>query len=148
MKVLLFMGAGASVEIGIPAMRAMARELHSHLANQKLSPTVLERFQAMLSDAGYDIEHLIEAVDGIVDGNAQQKKLGFSVNEELDNVACVMRQEAEWYVQHVCERLREEDARVLWSAALRRTAGHEICFATTNYDRSLEIGGRFNDVIY
>ena len=146
MKVLLFMGAGASVEIGIPAMRAMARELHSHLENQMLSPTVLERFQAMLSDAGYDIEHLIEAVDGIVDGNAQQKKLGFSVNEELGNVACVMRQEAEWYVQHVCERLREEDARVLWSAALRRTAGHKICFATTNYDRSLEIGGRFNDV--
>ena len=146
MKVLLFMGAGASVELGIPAMRAMARDLHSHLANQRLSPTVLERFEAMLSEADYDIEHLIEAVDGIVGGTEQQKKLGFPVNEELGDVACVMRQEAEWYVQHVCERLREVDARVLWSAALRRTAGHEICFATTNYDRSLEIGGRFSDV--
>ena len=146
MKVLLFMGAGASVELGIPAMRAMAQELHDHLANQRLSPTVLERFAALLSDADYDIEHLIVAVDGIVDGNEQQKKLGFPVNEELGKVARVMRQETEWYVQHVCERLREVDARVLWNAALRRTAGHEICFATTNYDRSLEIGGRFHDV--
>ena len=107
MKVLLFMGAGASVELGIPAMRAMAQELHDHLANQRLSPTVLERFAALLSDADYDIEHLIVAVDGIVDGNEQQKKLGFPVNEELGKVAHVMRQETEWYVQHVCERLRE-----------------------------------------
>ena len=146
MKVLLFMGAGASVELGIPAMRAMAQELHSHLKNQRLSPTVLDRFASLLSNADYDIEHLIEVVDGIVEGNEQQKKLGFPVNEELGNVARVMRQETEWYVQHVCERLREVDAGVLWSSALRRTAGHEICFATTNYDRSLEIGGRFHDV--
>lgn len=146
MKVLLFLGAGASVELGIPAMRAMAHELHIHLANQRLSPTVLERFNAMLSDAEYDIEHLIEVIDGVVRGNEHQKKLGFPVNEELANAASVMRQEAEWYVQHVCERLREVEASVLWSAALQRAAEHEICFATTNYDRSLEIGSRFNDV--
>ena len=147
MNVLLFMGAGASVELGIPAMRSMAQELHSHLENQRLSPTVLKRFAALLSDVDYDIEDLIEAVDRIVEGNEQQKKLGFPVNEELGNVASVMRQETEWYVQHVCERLREVDARVLWSAALRSTTEHRICFATTNYDRSLEIGGRFHDVV-
>ena len=146
MKVLLFMGAGASVELGVPAMRAMAQELHSHLENQRLSPTVLERFAALLSDADYDIEHLIESVDGIVKGNEEQEKLGFAINHELANVARVMRQETEWYVQHVCERLRDVDACALWGAALRRTAGHQICLATTNYDRALEIAGRFHNV--
>ena len=69
------------------------------------------------------------------------------VKDELDEVARVMSREAEWYIQHVCERLREVDAHVLWSAALRRTAGHQICLATTNYDRSVEIGCRFSDVV-
>ena len=146
MKVLLFLGAGASVELGIPAMRPMAQELHSHLVNQKLSPTVLARFEALLADADYDIEHLIETIDGIVDGAEQRTKLGLCVEDELDEIAPIMSRETEWYIQHVCERLREVDARVLWSAALRKAAGHEICFATTNYDRSIEMGCRFNDV--
>ena len=127
-------------------MRAMAHELHGHMVNQRLSETVLERFEEMLSDANYDIEHLIEIIDGIVDGARQRTKLQMSVEDELDRVAPVMRQEAEWYVQHACERLREVEARVLWRAALARSEGHTICFATTNYDRSLEIGCRFNDV--
>ena len=147
MKVLLFLGAGASVELGIPAMRAMAQELHSHLASQRLSQTVLARFEALLSDADYDIEHLIETIDGIVDGATQRTKLGLCVADDLDAVAPIMSREAEWYIQHVCEQLREGDARVLWSAALRKTAGHELCLATTNYDRSIEIGCRFNDVV-
>ncbi|MCY3845449.1 MAG: SIR2 family protein [Acidobacteria bacterium] len=146
MKLLLFLGAGASVELGIPAMRAMAHELHGHMVNQRLSSTVLERFEKMLSDADYDIEHLIEIIDGIVDGAKQRTKLQLSVEDELDKVAPVMRQEAEWYVQHACERLREVEARVLWRAALARTGEHTIWFATTNYDRSLEIGSRFNDI--
>lgn len=76
MNLLLFMGAGASVELGVPAMRAMARELHDHLANLRLAPAVLERFDVMLSENDYDIEQLIEAVDGIVGGTEQQRKLG------------------------------------------------------------------------
>ena len=148
MKLLLFLGAGASVELGIPAMRAMAQELYSHLANQKLSQTVLDRFEELMSHAHYDIEHLIETIDGIVEGAKQRTKLGLCVADELDEVAPLMSREAEWYIQHVCERLREVDARVLWSAALRKTAGHEVCLATTNYDRSIEIGCRFNDVAF
>jgi len=145
MNLLLFMGAGASVELGVPAMRAMARELHDHLANLGLARAVLDRFDTMLSESDYDIERLIEAVDGIVHGTEQQKLLGFAVDEELSDTVRVMRQEAEWYIQHVCERLREIEARVLWGPAFRRSAGHKICFATTNYDRSVEIGARFND---
>ncbi len=138
------MGAGASVELGVPAMRAMAVELHGHLANLKLSSAVLNRFDSMLSDSDYDIERFIEAVDGIVEGTEQQKLLGFPFDEELSTTVRVMRQEAEWYIQHVCERLREIEARVLWGPVFRRCAGHKICFATTNYDRSVEIGARFN----
>ena len=146
MNIFLFLGAGASVELGIPAMRPLAQELHSHLVNQKLSPTVLARFDALLADVDYDIEHLIETIDGIVAGAKQRRKLGPYVEDELDEVAPRISRETEWYIQHVCERLREVDARVLWSAALRKAAGHEICLATTNYDRSIEIGCRFNDV--
>ena len=144
---MLFLGAGASVELGIPVMRTMAQEFHSHLVNQQLSQTVLARFEALLSAADYDMEQLIETIDGIVDGANQRAKLGLGVKDELDEVARVMSREAEWYIQHVCERLREVDAHVLWSAALRRTAGHQICLATTNYDRSVEIGCRFSDVV-
>lgn len=146
MNLLLFTGAGASAELGVPTMRAMARELHDHLANQELSHTVLERFDTMLSENNYDIERLIEAVDGIADGTEQQKRLGFPVDEDLGNTVRVMRQEAEWYIQHVCERIRETEARVLWGPAFRRCTGHKICVATTNYDRSIEIGARFNNV--
>ena len=124
----------------------MALELHGHLANLKLPPKVLVRFEDMLSESDYDIERLIEAVDGIVDGTEQQKRLGFDFDEELSSTVRVMRQEAEWYVQHVCERLLETEARVLWGPAFRQSAGHKICLVTTNYDRSVEIGARFNDV--
>ncbi len=143
---LLFMGAGASVELGVPAMRAMALELHQHLANLSLPSQVFDRFKKMLTESDYDIERLIEAVDGIVHGTAHQKRLGFPVDEELSTTVGVMRQEAEWYVQHVCERLRETEARVLWAPAFRQSSGHKICLATTNYDRSVEIGARFSGV--
>ena len=146
MKVLLFTGAGASAELGVPTMRVMAQDLHRHLASQKLPETVLRRFDTMLTDHDYDIEQLIESVDGIGNGSEQQTKLGFAVDLELQSAVRIMRQEAEWYIQHVCERVRDFDAQVLWSAALRKTDGHEICFVTTNYDRSIEIGGRFSEV--
>ena len=146
MKVLLFTGAGASAELGVPTMRVIAQDLHRHFASQKLPETVLHRFNTMLTDHDYDIEKLIEIVDGISNGSEQQTKLGIAVDVELQSAVRIMRQEAEWYIQHVCERVRDIDAQVLWSAALRKTDGHEICFATTNYDRSIEIGGRFSEV--
>ena len=146
MNVLLFVGAGASVELGVPAMRAMAHELHLQFGNQRLPSEILDRFSGLLARSDYDIERLIEMVDGIGRGAEQQLELGFKVDEELRRTVGVMRQEAEWYIQHVCERLRERDAQVLWGPALRKMAGHEVCLATTNYDRSIEIASQFSGV--
>ena len=92
------------------------------------------------------MEKLIEAVDGIESGSRHQKTLGFGVDESLFKAVRTMRSEAEWLVQHVCERLREIKAVRLWGAALRRYKDHEISFVTTNYDRSIEIGCSFGGV--
>ena len=146
MRVLIFAGAGASVELGVPAMRAMAHELHAHFENQELPPTVWDRFSKLFQKSDYDVERLIEMVDGIGQGAEQQKAAGFNFDGELLRAVQIMRQETEWYIQHVCERLREVDARVLWSPALRGMARHEVCLATTNYDRSIEIASRFSGI--
>jgi len=53
----------------------------------------------------------------------------------------VVRAEAEWYIQHVCERVLMEDAHRLWGPSLTslQAAGHQLTIATTNYDRAVEL---------
>lgn len=127
-------------------MRRMVEEFHDHLKNQDLSSDVLGPFENLLSEANYDMEKLIETVDGIESGSRHQKTLGFKVDESLFKAVRIMRSEAEWFVQHACERLREIEAARLWGATLRRCTDHEISFVTTNYDRSIEIGCSFSGV--
>ena len=146
MKILLFTGAGASVELGIPAMRGMAEEFHAHLGNLELTKSVFERFEQMLPQSGYDIESLIELVESVEKGQESLRGLNYQVNEDLLSTSRTMRWEVEWFMQHVCERLRDVDAEVLWGAALRRTGDHELCVATSNYDRAIEIACRSSKV--
>ncbi len=124
MKLLLFTGAGASVELGVPAMRRMVEEFHDHLQNQDLSSDVLGPFENLLSEANYDMEKLIETVDGIESGSRHQKTLGFGVDECLFKAVRIMRSEAEWFVQHACERLREIEAAHLCTRGEPGTPGH------------------------
>ena len=146
MKILLFTGAGASVELGIPAMRRMVEEFHAHLNNLGPSGTILEQFEPMLSESEYDMEQLIENVESIERGQNTQRQLGLPTNEALFNTSRMMRWEAEWFVHHVCERFREVDAKILWGPVLRKMGDHDLCVATSNYDRGIEIACRFNGV--
>ena len=146
MKILLFTGAGASVELGIPAMRRMVEEFHAHLSNLGLIREILDRFDQMLSQSGYDMEDLIEYVESVERGQERQRELGFPADEDLLNTSRMMRWEAEWFVQHVCERVREVDAKILWGPVLRKMGDHDLCVATSNYDRAIEIACRFNEV--
>ena len=139
MKILLFTGAGASVELGIPGMRGMVEEFHANLRNLGLSDEVVGRFDEMLPQADYDMQNLIEHVESLERGQQSQRALGLETDNELLRTARAMRWEAEWFVQHACERLREVEAKTLWAPTLRRIGCHELCIATTNYDRSIEI---------
>ena len=134
------------MELGIPAMRRMVEEFHAHLSNLGLSREILDRFEQMLPQSGYDMEGLIESVESVERGQGKQHELGFLADEDLLNTCRTMRWEAEWFVQHVCERLREVDARILWGPALRKMGDHDLCVATSNYDRAIEIACRFNKV--
>ena len=94
------------------------------------------------------MEQLIEAVESLENGQKKQLDMGLSVDEDLLSTSRKMRWEAEWFVQHVCERLRERDAKVLWGPVLRKMGAHELCIATSNYDRSIEIACNYNGVAF
>ena len=143
MKLLLFTGAGASVELGIPAMRRMAEELHAHLKIQKLPEDIFDRFNKLIQDADYDVEKLIELVDSLESGEKARQEIGIEIDNDLLRAVCTMRWETEWYIQHACEQIKDLEAYVLWGTALRRISNQNICFVTTNYDRSIEIGCRY-----
>ena len=139
MNILLFTGAGASVELGIPAMRGMAEEFHFHLEHVGLKETILQRFSQLLTQSEYDMEGLIESVESVEQGQERQRILGLPFESDIYETTRVMKWEAEWFVQHVCERLREQDTRTLWGPLLRRVGNHNLCIATTNYDRAVEM---------
>ena len=148
MKVLLFTGAGASVELGIPAMRDMARELYSYFNRREWPINILEQLHELLRESNFDLEHLIELVETVEKGERGRKQLGIGSDDQLYGAVRTMRWEAEWYVQHSCERIKETDALALWGSTLRRTDGHELCIVTTNYDRAIENACQHENVIY
>lgn len=120
-------------------MRRMVEDFHADLRNLRLSDEVIVRFEELLDQADYDMEGLIEHVESLERGQQSQSDLGFGANDILLRTTRAMRWEAEWFVQHVCERLRAIDAKTMWGAAFRQRKNHELCIATTNYDRSIEI---------
>lgn len=138
MKVLLFIGAGASVELGVPAMKDMARDLYSYFDRREWPANILERLNELILESDFDLEHFIELVDTVEKGEQGRKQLGFDYDEQLFRAVRTMRWETEWYVQHSCERVRDADAFTLWGSTLRRVDGHEFCVVTTNYDRAIE----------
>ena len=143
MNLLLFTGAGASVELGVPTMRRLAEDLHAHLKNQKLPENIFDHFNRLIKDADYDVEKLIELVDSLESGEKARQEIGLEINNNLLNAVRTMRWETEWYIQHACEQIKDLEAYALWGAALRRSNNHNICFVTTNYDRSIEIGCKY-----
>ena len=138
MKVLLFTGAGASVELGVPAMKEMARELYAYFSRRNWPSNIMERLNELIRESDFDLEHLIELVENVEKGEKGRRQLGVEFDEQLLSAVRTMRWEAEWYVQHSCERVLETEARALWGPTLRRADDHELCVVTTNYDRAIE----------
>lgn len=125
-------------------MRRMVEDFYSGLRNLGLFGEIIDRFKDMLAKPDFDMEKLIEHVEALEQGQQSQSDLGMmGADQALLGSARAIRWEAEWFVQHVCERLREIDAKTLWGAALRQRGSHDLCIATTNYDRSIEVACSF-----
>lgn len=139
MKVLLFTGAGASVELGIPAMRMMLEQFRAHLWEHQFPQDIIEKIDKQLESNHYDMEHLIEQIDNIEKGLSNSEEWGVAVDTDFAGNVGVVRREAEWFVLHVCERVNSNWARLLWTPTLRNLKEHDITIVTTNYDRSIEI---------
>ena len=139
MKILLFTGAGASVELGVPAMREMAEQFRDHLGEQRIEASILDAIEKQLQVHNYDMEGLLDELDSIARGAAAGGRWGIGVGTPLVSTIEDIRREAEWFVLHVCERIQAKWARQLWQPTLRNVRSHELTIATTNYDRAVEI---------
>lgn len=141
MRLLLFCGAGASVELGVPAMQGLAREFMAHSERWGVEP---EMVRALISDP-WDLEALMDAVDKLVEAGGILEGLGAGRRESAQ--AAKIRSELEWFVQHAAERIDPRDAELIWEGLVRSTEDHEITFVTTNYDRAIEMAARAAGVV-
>lgn len=139
MKILVFTGAGGSFELGIPTMRYMVEMFRDHLEERDLSPEFLEELGERLEAEDYDMEHLVDDLDLLAEAGEVQEKWGGSSEHGLEEDISVVRPEAEWFIQHVCERVEIQEATTLWRSVLRHRSDHDFVFATTNYDRAIEL---------
>ena len=133
MKVLVFAGAGTSVELGVPAMTGMAEEFLAHTKQWDIEPDLVQK----LISSTLDIEHLIESLDLICTARSPLELIG-EASAHLDR-ADKIRAEVEWFVQHAAERVNANDAKLMWGAVLRTVSSNDITLVTTNYDRAIEL---------
>ena len=133
MRVLVFAGAGTSVELGVPAMAGMARGFREHCRQWSVQPDLVGR----VLEQKMDVEHLIEVLDGLCGARPSLEIVG--ERSEALFAAEEIRAEVEWYVQHSAERVASSDAALMWGSVLRATDLHEVTFVTTNYDRAIEV---------
>lgn len=133
MRLLVFAGAGTSVELGVPAMAGLATEFLQHARQWNVEPDLVARVMG----GELDVEVLIERLDKVC---SAKEPLGavVDVGAEIARVD-VIRAEVEWFVQHVCERIVPRDAHLMWGSLLKCASVHEIALVTTNYDRAIEL---------
>ena len=98
MKILLFAGAGTSIELGVPGMAGLAEEFLEHTTQGQVEPDLVKQIMG----AAMDVEHLIESLDHISTARLALGAIGEDTST-LDRVDKV-RAEIEWFVQHVAER--------------------------------------------
>ncbi len=139
MNILLFVGAGASSELEVPAMMQMVLQFRAHLHERGLACKILGILDARINSGNYDMENLIEELDQLERGHEVAKLWGAASEGSLAQEVHIVRQEAEWFVQHACERVETARAAKLWIPTLRKIHPHEVTIATTNYDRAVEL---------
>ena len=133
MKVLLFAGAGTSVELGVPAMAGLANGFLDYCRQWSVHPELVGQILVKTMD----VEHLIEALDRLCGARPSLEIVG--ENTEKLSAADDVRAEVEWFVQHSAERVRTADAALMWASVLLAGKEHEMFFVTTNYDRAIEL---------
>lgn len=133
MKILVFAGAGTSVELGVPGMVGLGEEFLAHARSWNTEPDLVET----LLGESFDVEELIDALDKVCTARAPLKSIG-GADIELDRADSV-RAEVEWFVQHAAERIAAREARLMWGPVLRTVSNVETTLITTNYDRAIEL---------
>ncbi|MCY4239937.1 MAG: SIR2 family protein [Rhodospirillaceae bacterium] len=141
MKVLLFAGAGTSVELGVPAMAGLATEFRDHCRHGGIQADLVEK---LLKQNGMDLEMLIEILDQLNGAAPALKGLGETVNAL--EPAAEAHAEVEWFVQHLAERVKAQDAALMWGPVISAGGSHDLTVATTNYDRAVEMAAKGADL--
>lgn len=142
MKILVFAGAGTSVDLGVPGMRRMLEQFFAHLRDLALPKGVIEAMENIVSHPSRDMEYAIDLVDRVEAGQRAEIELGRQQDQQGLLPYQTIRGEAEWFVQHCCEQLKAASAAQLWGPLLRtasETPDTVLSLATTNYDRAIEI---------
>jgi hypothetical protein len=132
-KLLLFAGAGTSIELGVPGMCGLAEEFGQYCKQWDVEPDLVDP----ILGANLDIEHLIEELDR---ASTARSALGTvpEIAATIDRFDKV-RAEVEWFVQHSAERVVPHEAQVLWGSTLRIPPFVNLTIVTTNYDRAIEL---------
>ena len=141
MRILVFAGAGTSVELGVPGMIGLADDFVEHVRQDNVHPGIVDR----LMGGDRDLERLIEKVDQICDARDSLDSLDVDMSP-LGTQMATIRREVEWFVQHVAERITARDAHLMWGPILRCSKAHQIIFVTTNYDRAIEVAANVEGV--
>ena len=140
MKLLLFAGAGTSMELGVPGMIGMGEEFLDHAKQWDIEPDLVQK----IMEGSLDVEHLIEALDCICTARPSLETIGQDT-VSLERVSKI-RVEVEWFVQHAAERVVGKDAQLMWGSVLRATTSVDFTLVTTNYDRAIELASNAEQV--
>ena len=140
MKVLLFAGAGTSIELSVPGMIGMGEEFLEHAKQWEVEPALVQK---LMGDS-LDVEHLIEALDRICTARSSLEAIG-QATDPLDR-ADKIRAEVEWFVQHAAEQVVARDARLMWGPILRSASSMDLTLVTTNYDRAIDLAANAENV--
>lgn len=117
----------------------MVERFRDHLEERDLSPEILEQLDERLEDNDYDMEYLVDELDLLAEAEEVQEKWGGDSGNGMSEEVSVVRAEAEWFIQHICERVQLRFATTLWRPVLRHRTDHNFVLATTNYDRAIEL---------
>ena len=140
MKVLLFAGAGTSIELGVPGMTGLASDFVEHSRQWTVQPDLVKRLMGKV----LDVEYLIEKIDRICDAREPLE----TIEEDVIDFerAYSIRAEVEWFVQHAAERVATSNAVAMWGSVLRAAKDVGITVVTTNYDRAIEMAANGESV--
>lgn len=122
-------------------MGDLAKKFYKHLEDARLSERVMAIFQRRLEDGAFDFESIVDEMHRLADMPVLAAQWGVQLDGTGEEFALI-KNEAEWFVQHECEALQAAKATVLWGPLLYAASGHELTVATTNYDRAVEVAAR------